>query len=266
MRLLMSGLTDIGRKRDLNEDSLLWEGIPAPAVESGLAYLLAVADGIGGHSSGEVASATAIAAVRDAVSERLGAAGPVPGPAGLLEEAFGKANEAVFQLATARDHMNGMGTTLVAVLVAGEKAAAANVGDSRLYLVREEVLSQITVDHSWAADQLRLRLMTEADVNRSPFRNVVTRSIGGAEPPAIDTFEIDIRTGDRLLLASDGLFGPLEDKDILKPFRRKRKPEGICRALIRAACKAGGRDNITAVVAWAVADSRGRGRRFLPVF
>jgi serine/threonine protein phosphatase PrpC len=254
MRLLMAGLTDIGRKRELNEDSLLWAEILAGRAGSGPACLLAVADGIGGHSSGEVASATAVAAVRAAVSERLGAAGPVPGLAAVLEEAFGKANEAVFHLASARNHMNGMGTTLVAVLVAGEKAVAANVGDSRLYLIREGALSQITVDHSWAAEQMRSRLMTEADINRSPFRNVVTRSIGGAERPAVDTFELDLRPGDRLLLASDGLYGPLQDKDILKPFRRKRKPEGICRALIRAACKAGGRDNITAVVAWAVAD------------
>jgi PPM family protein phosphatase len=248
MRLLMAGLSDIGRKRDLNEDSLLWAKIPlGPASDP--AGLLVVADGIGGHSAGEVASATAVEEVRSVVLERLSATAAAPGLAAILVEAFETAHQAVLRRASAMNHLNGMGTTLVAVLAAGGKAAAANVGDSRLYLVRDEILTQVTVDHSWASEQRRSRLMTEADIQRSPFRNVVTRSIGAAEKPVIDTFELELLPGDRLLLTSDGLHGPLTEKDLLKPFRRRRKPEDICRVLLRTANKAGGRDNITAVVA-----------------
>ncbi len=250
MRFLIAGSSDIGRQRDLNEDSFLSvEILPGPA------YLLAVADGIGGHSAGEVASAAAVETLRAVVAERLAAgANPPGGLADVLREAFGRANAEVFRRASSLDHLNGMGTTLVAVLAAGGRAVAANVGDSRLYLVRDGALTQITVDHSWAAEQVRSKLMDEADVRRSPFRNVVTRSIGAAEAPAVDTFPLDLLPGDRLLLASDGLFGPLGEKGLLKSFRRRRKPESACRALVRAANKAGGRDNITAVVAAIEAD------------
>jgi protein phosphatase len=215
--------------------------------------LLAVADGIGGHSAGEVASAAAVEILRKAVAERLAESGAAP-PAVVLGAAFLKANEAVFHQANGTEPLNGMGTTLVAALIVNGKAAAANVGDSRLYWVREGALSQVTRDHSWAAEQVRARLMAAEDVARSPFRNMVTRSIGYAAGLVVDTFELDLRPGDALLLASDGLFGSLEEKDLLKPFRRKKTPDDICRALIRAACKAGGRDNITAVVALVGAD------------
>ncbi len=253
MRFLMAGLSDIGRKRDLNEDSFLAAEISLDSTADGPGYLLAVADGIGGHLAGEVASAAAVETLRTVVAGRLAAAGPIPELAAILREAFALANEEVFRRASATTHLNGMGTTLVAVLAAGGKAAAANVGDSRLYLVRDETLTQISVDHSWAAEQIRQKLMADADIQRSPFRNVVTRSIGGAEKPDVDTFEIDLHSGDLLLLASDGLFGPLEEKALLKPFRRRRKPAHICHALVRAANKAGGRDNLTAVIAAVVA-------------
>lgn len=242
MHILMAGLSDIGSKRDLNEDSWLCAEVPGPA------FLLAVADGIGGHASGEVASAEAVETLRAIVTERM-AAGGAAGLPSVLEEAFLRANENVFRRASQTEHLNGMGTTMVAVLIAGERAAAANVGDSRLYLVRDKAVSQVTADHSWAAEQARAGLLTEADVSRSPFRHMVTRSIGYAEALAVDTFALDLRPGDGLLLSSDGLYGPLQAKDVLKPFRRKKKPEDICRALVHAADKAGSRDNITAVVA-----------------
>ncbi|MCX6559325.1 MAG: protein phosphatase 2C domain-containing protein [Candidatus Aminicenantes bacterium] len=243
MRILMAGLSDIGSRRDLNEDSWLCAELPGPA------FLLAVADGIGGHAAGEVASAAAIETLRAVTAERLTAAGAAPDLAAVLEEAFLRANESVFRQSSQTEHLNGMGTTMVAALIAGERAAAANVGDSRLYFVRDKAASQITADHSWAAEQARAGLLTEADVSRSPFRHMVTRSIGYAAALAVDTFVLDLRPGDGLLLSSDGLFGPLEAKDLLKPFRRKKHPEDICRALVRAADKAGSRDNITAVVA-----------------
>lgn len=250
MRFLMAGLSDIGRHRDLNEDSFLVAELPlATPAAKGPAYLLAVADGIGGHSAGEVASAAAVETLRTVVAGRLALPGPVPDLAAVLREAFASVNDEVYRRATATTHLNGMGTTLVAVLAAAGRATAANVGDSRLYLGRGEAMTQISVDHSWAAEQVRSKLMAEADIERSPFRNVVTRSIGGAEPPSVDTFELDLRPGDSLLLASDGLFGPLEEKALRKLFRRRRKPESICRALVKAANKAGGRDNLTAVVA-----------------
>jgi len=250
MRVDVFGATDIGRKRAFNEDRFLVAETPAAvALGEGPVLLLAVADGIGGHAGGDVASAMAMDTLKARVFERLPSPwDPLTAPA-VLVSAFNAANEAVYVHARDTDHLTGMGTTLVAALIAGSRVFVANVGDSRLYHIRGGIASQITLDHSWAAEQRRVSSMSDKDISRSPFRNMVTRSIGFAETLEVDTFTMDLKAGEGLLLCTDGLYGPLKEKDILKAFRKRRTAQDVCRKLIRAAVKAGSRDNITAVAA-----------------
>jgi len=254
MRISSFGHTDIGPKRDFNEDSFLSAVLSDGAARFGPITLLIVADGIGGHAGGEVASALAVEKVNAHVVGRLKAGTPAESGVRILEEAFTVANDVVFRRAAQGDHLTGMGTTLVAALIAEGHAYAANVGDSRLYHVRGEAISLISRDHSWTAEQFRLNLISAKDISRSPFRNMVTRSIGFSESIAVDTFDFDLQMGDGLLLCTDGLHGPLPEKDMLKIFRTNEEPEKISRALVRAADKAGSRDNITAVVALILGD------------
>jgi protein phosphatase len=249
MDVFYSGCTDIGRQRPLNEDSFFCGGLAGPETRFNPAVLLAVADGIGGHAAGAVASALAVDTLKAEVAERLVAgAAPADGEA-ILQEASLRANREILQKAAAEAGLAGMGTTLVAALVFGETASVSNVGDSRLYLARDGTLDQITRDHSWAAEQLRKAGLSETEAIRSPFRNMVTRSIGCAASVSVDTFRVALRPGDRLLLCSDGLHGCVKDKEILRILHKHESPEAACAALLAAADKAGGRDNITAVVA-----------------
>jgi protein phosphatase len=183
------------------------------------------------------------------VSRQRVAGGPDALSRQVLEESFMRANREIFEKAARIAELGGMGTTLAATLFDGRKAAAANVGDSRIYRIRENDLAQISHDHSWAAEQKRGRGLTAEDIRRSPFRNMVTRSIGYTETILIDTFALDLRPGDRVLLCTDGLHGSLAAPEILKILRKHRDPGKAAAALIKAANRAGGRDNITAVVA-----------------
>jgi protein phosphatase len=248
MRISSFGHTDIGRKRAFNEDSFLTADLSGGAAGVGPIALFIVADGIGGHAGGEVASALAVETVNSHVVGSLKAGPAAENGAGILEEAFTLANDVVFRRAAQGDQLTGMGTTLVAALIAGGHAYAANVGDSRLYHIRGETCSLISRDHSWTAEQFRLNLLSAHDISRSPFRNMVTRSIGFSEAITVDTFDFELQEGDGLLLCTDGLHGPLPEKDILRLFGKKKDPEEICRDLVQAADKAGSRDNITAVV------------------
>jgi protein phosphatase len=249
MRTNFFGLTDIGKKREFNEDRYLCADFSdAVPEEKRPLHLFAVADGIGGHAGGEEASSLAVQTLRETLEPGIrSGSGDIAGPE-LIEEAFHRANEIIFRKSTETDRLAGMGTTLVAALVSGMRTVAANVGDSRLYLVRGKTLTQISRDHSWAAEQLRLKVLSENDVARSPFRNIVTRSLGFAASVSVDTFEVELKDQDYLLLCTDGLYGPLGERGILRVFKKHHGPTDICRRLVHLAEKSGGRDNITAVV------------------
>ncbi len=249
MKIRFSGSTDTGRKRPFNEDRFLCTELSGPAPVPEPWVLLAVADGIGGHAAGEVASSMAVEILEKEVSRQRAAGGSETLSGQVLEESFIRANREIFQKSARTAELGGMGTTLVAALSDGRRSVAANVGDSRVYRIRGNDLTQISHDHSWAVEQKRGRGLTAEDISRSPFRNMVTRSIGYTETILVDTFVLDLLPGDGVLLCTDGLHGSLKDPEILKIFHKHEDPREASEALIKAANKAGGRDNITAVVA-----------------
>lgn len=235
MRLLCHGLSDTGLRRESNEDAFL--------VEPGLG-LFAVADGMGGHAAGEVAAHLATDALRE-VLLRTGAGEPPD----RLQSAVLEANRRICDSILEHEERRGMGTTLVAALVAEERAVIAHVGDSRAYLLRGDSLHRLTTDHSWVLEQVRMGLLTEEAAERHPMRNIVTRALGSRSLASPELSEVRLEPGDVLLLCSDGLNTMVSDAEIRQILlAHGRDPAGACRALVAAANERGGEDNTTVVV------------------
>ena len=232
-QLRVGSATDVGRVRSNNEDNLL--------VADGL---YAVADGMGGHAAGEVASLTAVEALRAAFNDER--------TADALAEAVKEANRAVWDRAAERQGLRGMGTTLTAVAVVEEDGdkilAVTNVGDSRAYLLRDGELGRLTDDHSLPEEMVRRGELTPEEAAVHPQKHIVTRALGIDADVEVDCFRVVPYRGDRLLLASDGLFDELNDDQIASLLRRLADPDEAARELVRAAKASGGRDNITVVV------------------
>lgn len=228
-RYPFSAQTNVGRQRALNEDSIL-----------ALPPLFAVADGLGGHEAGEVASALAIDTLRDHAPRA------VDGPA--LVRAVQAANSAVLQAAHGGIGREGMGSTMTALMVEHGKAAIAQVGDSRAYLLRDRQLMQVTEDHSVVAALLRSGHITAEEARVHPQRSVITRALGSDPHLIVDQFELPVLRGDRLLLCSDGLTSMVDDTHIAAILNARLDPHQTAGALIEAANKAGGADNISAIV------------------
>ncbi len=250
MTIEFFGRTDTGSKRERNEDSFLCldlaplsPGLPGPAV------LLTVADGIGGQAGGGVASVVATDALRESFARDLVGLSSPPDWPKVLGDSFEQANRRSLERIGQDINLTGMGTTLVAAVVTGGAAFVANIGDSRAYRVQGEDIVQITQDHSWVAEQSRLRPVSEWEKSRSPFRHMITRSLGFEPDVKADAFSIDLRGGDFILLCSDGLYSVLPDRELAQAFRPDADPRAICLRLLEAADRAGSRDNITAVVA-----------------
>jgi protein phosphatase len=224
--------TDVGRVRANNQDELL---VATP--------LFAVADGMGGAAAGEVASATAIPALRDAFA---GAGESTPEH---LLQAAQAANRAVWDQAEANPEMRGMGTTLVALAQVGDgQLAAINIGDSRLYQLHEGELRQVTSDHNLVAELVAEGRLSKEDAEFHPRRNIMTRALGVEPEVPVDEFLLDASPGDRLLLCSDGLFRELSDDQIASLLLRLADPEEAADELVQEAKRKGGNDNITVVV------------------
>lgn len=238
--------TDVGLIRQQNEDNLL---VAEP--------LFAVADGMGGHAAGEVASLAAVEALRSAFHANE------PSMAA-LREGVRQANRAVWDRAVDDDSLTGMGTTMAAAALVGsgdnEVMAIANVGDSRVYLLRDGELSQITEDHSLVQDYVRSGQLTAAEAANHPQRNILTRVLGQAPDVEVDTFEVTPLRGDRFLLASDGLFGEVADETTASVLRRFEDPTDAAKELVRLARAHGGGDNITVVLVDVVDDGDRSGR------
>jgi serine/threonine protein phosphatase PrpC len=247
MKIETAGATDVGKKRQENEDSLLHFGL---ANKNGAAAVLAVADGIGGHAGGKTASSIAVKVLEENSRRYFNnESGESYHHARMMEEANQAANRRIYKESAENSSLTGMGSTMVAALITNGEATVSNVGDSRAYLIRDGFIRQLTYDHSWKAEQLRLKILSEEEINQSPFKHTITRSLGFQSDVEIDVFQIDLKNGDYLLLCSDGLYESLTDDLTLKIFMSKKYPEKISQKLVKAANQRSGHDNITAVVA-----------------
>lgn len=248
IRFSWAAVSDTGVKRPVNEDSY--------CARPDLGLFL-VADGMGGHAAGEIASRLAAETVERVVVETAGgSSASQPGADGVrqsdadrlrggLVEASRRIAEAMEGDATLR----GMATTTSALLVAHDgPAVVAHVGDSRIYLLRDGSLSQVTRDHSWVEEQVRAGLLDRRAALAHPWRNIVTRALSGAEHPDIDVTTVALQTGDWIVLCSDGLSAVVREDQIESAIREAAYPEVLCRTLVALANNAGGPDNITVVV------------------
>ena len=267
VNLLVGRCSDPGQVRELNEDSLLTlEIMQVLQSVSKPIGLYAVADGMGGHSAGEVASALAISTLAYSILSsvllpiaRKSQADPAAisdadlNYSELLREACQKANHAVYE--QGRITRSDMGTTLVAALVVGSEAYVANIGDSRAYHVNQTGIRQITTDHSLVERLVATGQITREQARTHPERNVIYRTVGDKPQVEVDLFHQGLSRGDWLVLCSDGLSGLVEDEEIHRVVRSSLHPQEACEELVRLANLAGGDDNIT-VIAVKVVESR----------
>jgi protein phosphatase len=238
--------TDPGRVRPGNEDSIL-----------AIAQVFAVADGMGGHAAGEVASAVALQTVAARMGQR-------PASIASVTDVVRAANEAVYRRSLAEPTTRGMGTTLALVAPATgadgkDHLVVANVGDSRVYLCADGELRQLTRDHSYVEEMLAAGQITADEARRHPHRHVVTRVVGIEPSVAVDTWLVTPEPGDRYLICSDGLVDEVPDEDIARIITAAPDPQTAADALVAAANEAGGRDNNSVVVVEILASDGQRG-------
>ena len=239
-RLVVGAHTEAGNVRDTNED--LVHHAQLDGYDD--AFILAVADGMGGYERGEVASRIAMDALLDRVKNL-----DTEDSALILKQAYRRANEEIYEGGVSQGEDNMMGTTLVAGLVRGNELALANVGDSRGYLLRAGALTQITQDHSLIAEQVRMGVISEEEARSSQHRNIITRALGHRERVDVDVFELTLLPDDRLLLSTDGVHDYL-DEDTIRDVLLKEEPEQAAESLVKLALENGSTDNLTALVAW----------------
>jgi PPM family protein phosphatase len=249
MKLVYQAVTDVGRKRKGNEDSLFVN----PEQK-----LFVVADGMGGHAAGEVASRVAVESINEFVCLTSGD-DEITWPFGLdqnmsydgnrLKTAVRYANRKVLEAMKERSEYEGMATTVAAVLVDGEEANLAHVGDSRVYLFRDSGLDQLTSDHSWVNEQLQSGVISPDQARTHPLRNVVTRALGGKPDLQVDMQLHKLRPGDLLLLCSDGLTTMVPDEEIARVLEQAGADvPKAAQGLVAEANSRGGEDNITVLV------------------
>jgi serine/threonine protein phosphatase PrpC len=234
--------TDLGRVRENNEDKFDFYEPDDPTLLATRGSFYAVADGMGGAAAGQIASElalkTTISHYYDSPTEDI--------PTALLE-AISAANETIYNLAVMIPERSGMGTTLSAALFIEDRVFVGQVGDSRAYLIRDGEIRQVSFDHSWVAEQVRMGGMTPEEAATSPYRNIITRSIGTQDTVEPDVFIEEAIQGDTWVLCSDGLTGHVEACEILK-IASSHPPTEAARQLIELASSRGGRDNITVFV------------------
>jgi serine/threonine protein phosphatase PrpC len=256
LKAASAGLTDVGRKRDHNEDSFL--------IDDEL-QLYVVADGMGGHAGGGTASRIAVETIDKRLRDlRSGAALPLPPEPENLQDspvpetirsAVEQACLAIFAKAQEDPELAGMGTTVISLMLDDAHAFFAHVGDSRAYLVRGDLIQQISEDHSLVNEQIKAGMITPEEARHSRYRNIITRSVGFEEEVQVDVMGLLAEQGDTFILCSDGLANMLEDTEILETVRGKPLGE-IPGKLIEMANERGGDDNITVVAVRVERDDR----------
>jgi len=242
-----AGLTDVGLKREGNEDSF--------STDDEL-RLYVVADGMGGHLAGEVASRMAVDLINKSFREWTKSETPE-------EELFGNpdpslsrtgnyirgsiqfANRVIHEMATQYEQYHGMGTTVAILAVMPGMIISANAGDSPIYLIRNGIIEKISRDHTIVAEQIEMGVMTPEEAEASPMKHMLTRNLGSAEEVEPDVFEIEPANNDRFVLASDGLTDLVSDEEILAMAESQDSPEALCKDFISIALERGGHDNTT---------------------
>jgi serine/threonine protein phosphatase PrpC len=249
MALVVGVATDRGRVRESNEDNVAV--LLPPQVRAGVDAVLAVADGMGGHQAGEVASRMALDYLEDAFAHRESARDVetardlCPG----LRDAIVGAHHAVREAADRDDRRRGMGTTLTAVAVAEGHLFLGHVGDSRAYLARGATLRQLSADDSWIAEQIRAGALSAAQARSHPGRNMLTQAVGSGEAIDVETASVELKAGDALVLCTDGLTNLVTDEEILDAVLSYGQPRVAAERLVGLANRRGSPDNVTAVVA-----------------
>ena len=231
MNVTVGAQTDVGRVRQGNEDSYLLE----PPI-------YAVADGMGGHIAGDVASATAV----DVIAAGARDAAPLDGQA--LADLVNRANEAIWEKARSDPSLRGMGTTCTLLMIDGDTAHLAHVGDSRAYLLRDGSLTQLTEDHTLVERMVREGRLSAEEAARHPQRSVITRALGVDQRVQVDVLREQLSRGDRILLASDGLTSMVGSDDIAGVLGSEDDPQSAADRLVEMANAAGGEDNVTVLV------------------
>ena len=240
LNVAWGGASDVGRVRSGNEDAFLAD-----------AGVFVVADGMGGHNAGEVASELAVTTMRSALRDAVSSTEQ-------LRELVQQANTTIYTASLDDSTQRGMGTTLTALVMipnVHDRVLVANVGDSRTYLLRNGVLNRITTDHSYVQELVNEGVITADDARKHPQKNIVTRALGIDRYVAVDVFSHDVQPGDRFLLCSDGLVDEVADADIAQILTSNASPVDASTALVNAANDAGGRDNTTVIVVDVVTDS-----------
>ncbi|MDE7178522.1 MAG: Stp1/IreP family PP2C-type Ser/Thr phosphatase [Lachnospiraceae bacterium] len=231
-------LTDIGRRRQLNQDFIYCSETPV----GNLPNVFIVADGMGGHNAGDYASVLAV----ETVVEEIGTSFE-KSPVKVLEHAITKANTILRQRASENFSLSGMGTTLVAATCIGRYLEVANVGDSRLYVIGDEI-TQITEDHSLVEEMVRMGGIDREEARNHPDKNIITRAVGARDDVEIDFFNLELQTGDMVLLCSDGLTNMVDDEMIRRILKNGGSLKDRVEELVETANRNGGKDNISVIV------------------
>lgn len=234
--------TDMGQVRENNEDKFEFYEPEAPGILAHRGSVYAVADGMGGALAGQIASELMLKQVIAGYYDH-----PSSDPTQAMYEAVVQANDRIYHLAQMIPERSGMGTTLVGLMLIEDRVLVVQVGDSRVYRIREGEIEQITHDHSWVEEQVRAGMMSRSEAEKSPFRNVITRSVGAMPAVMPDFYEDHVRPGDIWVLCSDGLTGHVEAPEIGR-IAGTQSPSEAARQLIELANGRGGRDNITVFV------------------
>jgi len=247
MRVVAAGLSDVGCVRKHNEDNLLVD------MELGL---FLVADGLGGHAAGEVASRIVVERVEEFIAQTaerdrtwpLDYDARIPYDGNRLKAALILADQAILEDIRENPERESMGSTVVACLVKGDAVILAHVGDSRAYLLDSNGIRQMTRDHSWVADQVANGILTPDEARKHPFRNVITQALGNGGELEVAIQELQVKEMDRLLLCSDGLSGMVPDEDLWEIVRNSDSLVIAAERLVKRALENGGEDNVTVVL------------------
>ena len=231
-------LTDVGRQRNMNQDYVFSTVKPV----GNLPNLFIVADGMGGHKAGDLASKFSVNTFIDCVKNSVSSK-----PVQIMSDAINHTNEELLKLASTSEDYRGMGTTFVVAVIYGRSMYVANIGDSRLYLADRE-LKQVTRDHSYVEEMVQMGTLNREDARTNEYKNVITRALGGAENVIPDFFEIEIEDNSRILMCTDGLTNMVTDKEIELVMSGHDDIMNKADKLVMMANQNGGKDNISVII------------------